>query len=86
MARKSNAGKAKKAWRVRTKSARIRRTRKSDPFEAFAAASARALSLPIEPAWRVGVRRNLRLILTHAALVDQFSLPEEIEPAPVFRA
>lgn len=49
-------------------------------------ASAQALELPIDPAWRAGVRRNLQLIFSHAALVDAFSLPDDTEPAPVFRA
>ncbi len=50
------------------------------------AASAQALALPIEPAWHPGVKLNLQLILRHAALVDEFALPDETEPAPVFRA
>jgi hypothetical protein len=40
----------------------------------------------MDPAWRAGVKLNLHLILTHAASVDQFSLPDDVEPAPVFRA
>ena len=55
-------------------------------IETLVAASAQALALPVEPAWRAGVKRNLQVILEHAALVDQFSLPDDIEPAPVFRA
>ena len=39
----------------------------------------------IRPGTR-GVARNLQLLFTHAALVDAFSLPDESEPAPVFRA
>ena len=55
-------------------------------IETLVAASAAALALTIDPAWREGVKRNLRVILEHAALVDRFSLPDEIEAAPVFRA
>jgi len=58
----------------------------ADLIDTLVAASAQALALPIAPAWREGVRRNLHLLLTHAALVDQFPLPDETEPAPVFRA
>jgi hypothetical protein len=42
--------------------------------------------LPIDPAWRAGVKLNLQLIFRYAALVDEFALPDETEPAPVFRA
>jgi Protein of unknown function (DUF4089) len=55
-------------------------------IETLMEASAEALGLTIDPAWRASVKRNLHVILGHAALVDQFSLPDEIEPAPVFRA
>ena len=55
-------------------------------IDALVAANAQALSLRINPAWRASVKRNLQLILQHAELVDQFSLPDDVEPAPVFRA
>ncbi len=58
----------------------------ADVIDALVAANARALSLRIDPAWRASVKRNLHVILTHAALVDQFPLSDDIEPAPVFRA
>jgi len=57
-----------------------------DPVEALVIAGARALGLPVEPAWRANVIFNLRLILRHAALVDEFVLPDDAEPAPIFRA
>jgi len=62
------------------------RAKKPDPFEALAAASESALGLPIEAAWRAGVRLNLRLLFQHAARIDAFEPPDEAEPAPVFRA
>jgi hypothetical protein len=49
-------------------------------------AGATALALPIDAAWRAGVEFNLQLLYRHAALVDAFALPDETEPAPVFRA
>lgn len=49
------------------------------------AASAQALALPLDPAWHA-VKLNLQLLFKHAALVDEFLLADEIEPAPVFRA
>ena len=62
------------------------RAKKPDAIAALVAASAQALALPLEPAWHVGVKFNLQLLLTHAARVDEFLLPGETEPAPVFRA
>jgi Protein of unknown function (DUF4089) len=79
----------------KTKSARAKRPRpacaaaKTKPenfIDAFVAASAQALSLVLDPAWHDSVAFNLRLILRHAALVDEFALPDEAEPAPVFHA
>ncbi|HXX04152.1 MAG TPA: DUF4089 domain-containing protein [Xanthobacteraceae bacterium] len=49
-------------------------------------AGAQELALPIDPAWQTAVRLNLQLLFRHAALVDEFPLSDEIEPAPVFRA
>jgi Protein of unknown function (DUF4089) len=49
-------------------------------------ASARALRIPLDPAWRGGIVFNLGLILRLAALVDQFPLPDDTEPGPVFHA
>ncbi len=58
----------------------------ADVIDMLVAANAQALSLRIDPAWRASVKHNLHVILTHAALVDQFPLSDDIEPAPVFRA
>ena len=57
-----------------------------DPIDALVTASAQALALPIDPAWRGGVRFNLQLLLMVAARVDEFPLPDDAEPAPVFHA
>jgi hypothetical protein len=57
-----------------------------DAIDAMVAAAALALDLPIDPAWQANVKFNLQLILRHAALVDEFPLPDDAEPAPVFRA
>lgn len=58
----------------------------TDPLDDYMDAAARALSLPLEPAWRPAVKANLAVTLRLAALVDEFALPDEAEPAPVFRA
>jgi len=57
-----------------------------DGIAALVAVSAQQLALPIDPAWRAGVKVNLKLLFEHAARVDALPLPDEIEPAPVFRA
>ena len=58
----------------------------SDPLDELIDAAARALDLPLEPAWRPAVKANLQVTLSHAALVAEFPLADEAEPAPVFYA
>ena len=58
----------------------------TDPLDDFISAAAKALDLPLEPAWQLAVEANLAVTLKHAALVAEFELPDEAEPAPVFRA
>jgi Protein of unknown function (DUF4089) len=58
----------------------------ADAINGLVSASAQALGLKIEPAWYGGVKFNLQLILRIGALVDEFSLPDCAEPAPVFHA
>jgi hypothetical protein len=57
-----------------------------DPLDDFIDAAARALELPLEPAWRPAVKANLLVTLRQARLVAEFALPDDAEPAPVFRA
>ena len=55
-------------------------------LDALIEAAAQALRLPVEPAWRPAVRFNLEVTLRLAALFDEFPLPDDAEPAAVFRA
>jgi hypothetical protein len=55
-------------------------------LDEFIAASARALALPVEPEWYPAIRANLETTFRLAATVAEFSLPDDAEPAPVFRA
>jgi Protein of unknown function (DUF4089) len=57
-----------------------------DVINSLVGASAQALKLPIEQSWRGGIKFNLQLILRIAALVDEFPLPDDTEPGPVFHA
>jgi hypothetical protein len=45
-----------------------------------------ALGISLDPAWHEAIAFNLRLILLHAKLVDEFALADDIEPASVFYA
>jgi hypothetical protein len=58
----------------------------TDPLDDFILAAAKALDLPLEAAWQPAVKANLAVTLQQAALVAEFALPDEAEPAPVFRA
>jgi hypothetical protein len=55
-------------------------------LDEFIAASARVLALPVDPAWYPTIRFNLDVTFRLGALVADFKLPDDAEPAPVFRA
>lgn len=56
----------------------------AETLDAYIAAAADALSLPVDPAWTPSIRANLEVTLRLAKLVDEFPLPDEAEPAPVY--
>jgi hypothetical protein len=58
----------------------------ADTLDAFIEAAAAALDLPLDPAWKPAVRANLAVTLGHAATVAEFALPDEAEPAPIYKA
>jgi hypothetical protein len=80
--RKMKSARAKRRRPVRATA----KTKHENPIDAFAVASAQTLGLALDPAWHKSIAFNLRLILRHAALVDEFVLPDDAEPAPVFHA
>jgi hypothetical protein len=55
-------------------------------LDAFIDASSVVLGLTIAPEWRAAVRTNLAITFRLAAVVEEFELPDEAEPAPVFMA
>ncbi len=55
-------------------------------LDALIAAGAEVLGLSVDPAWQRAIRAHLGVTLRHAALVAAFDLPDEADPAPVFRA
>jgi hypothetical protein len=94
---KSAPTKPARAKTIRTKSVRAKATRsrsaraKSAPaapelLDQFIEATARALALPVEPAWKGAVKANLEVTLRLAASFADFPLPDDAEPAPVFTA
>ena len=57
-----------------------------DALDELITAAADALALPIDPAWRPAIRTHLEITLRFARQVEDFDLPDEAEPAPIFRA
>ena len=58
----------------------------ADPLDDYIAAAAKTLGLSVDEAWKPAVKANLEVSLKLARLVDEFSLPDETEPACVFTA
>ena len=56
----------------------------AEPLDDYIDAVSKALALPVKDAWRPAIRANLEVSLRLARLVDEFALPDETEPAPVF--
>lgn len=59
---------------------------KGDDLDALVDVAAKAMGLPIEPAWKPAIRANLQVGFHLAAIVEEFELPDDAEPAPVFEA
>lgn len=57
-----------------------------DPLDDFVAVAARSLDLTLDKSWHPAVRTHLRVTLMHGAKVASFALPDDTEPAPVFKA
>jgi len=80
--------KAKAVRKVARKARKVAKPAKPnrDPLDEFIAAGGRALDLKIDKAWMPAVRGHLQVTLRHGALVAGFALPDDAEPAPVFKA
>ena len=87
MTRRPRRAKAlRKSPRKSRKLAKPAKPRQRDLLDDFIAAGARALDLKIDKSWMPAVRAHLQVTLRHGALVTAFALPDDAEPAPVFRA
>lgn len=58
----------------------------TDPLDDHIDAVAKALSLSVDSAWKPAVRANLDVTLKMARMVQEFPLPDEIEPASIYEA
>ena len=59
---------------------------KPDSLDSYIDATAQALGLTVEPEWKPAVRANLEVTFRLAGVVAELPLPDDAEPAPVFRA
>jgi len=57
-----------------------------DVLDRYIEATADALDLRIEEAWKPAVRSNLEVTLKFARLVEEFTLPDELEPAEIYES
>jgi hypothetical protein len=57
-----------------------------DPTDDFIEAAAKSLDLSLDPAWNPSIRSNLEVTFKLARLVEEFPLPDDAEPAPVYKA
>jgi hypothetical protein len=71
---------------ARRKAATASPTPARRPVDDLVDAGTLALGLRLDPDQRAGVTANLDLILRQASLLMDFPLPDECEPAPIFRA
>ena len=85
MARKSISAKGK-VGTAGKKAGSPHRARKPDSIEDPRRGECPGAGAADRPLWHAGVTLNLQLLLKHAALIDEFSLADGAEPAPVFRA
>jgi hypothetical protein len=83
---KQQLSRAKRSLKSSRKNRVSTKAKQADAIQVLVTANAQALGLTLDPAWHGSVAFNLRLILRHAALVDEFVLPDDAEPAPVFHA
>lgn len=58
----------------------------SAPLDAHIEASAHILKLTVNPEWKGDIRAILEAVFKMAAPVQEFELPDDSEPAPVFKA
>ena len=60
----------------------------NDPAEldAYVAVGTALLGVPVRPEWRDTIRQHLGVSFDLGRVVQEFALPDEADPAPVFTA
>jgi hypothetical protein len=58
----------------------------ADPTDEFIDAAAKTLGIAVDPAWLPSVRMNFEVMLKLARQLEEFPLPDDSEPAPVYKA
>ncbi len=58
----------------------------NDNLDTYIDAAAQALGIPVKPEWTPTIRANLDVTFKLAAIVAEKELPDDAEPAPVFKA
>jgi 1-carboxybiuret hydrolase subunit AtzG-like protein len=84
--RKPKSVRARRPAKPPRTSRALAKAKPADAIDMLVKANATALGLTLDPAWHEAIAFNLRLIMRHAALVEGFALPDDAEPAQVFRA
>jgi hypothetical protein len=64
---------------------KIDRPKEEEPMKEYVEAAAQAIGLPLDEAHLPGVVLHMERLAAMAALVAEFPLEEEAEPAPVYR-
>jgi hypothetical protein len=83
----SKSSRRKRAGKSRSSLfATISTSSRSTHLDTLVTTNAQALGISLDPAWHEAITFNLRLIMLHAKVVDEFVLADEIEPASVFYA
>jgi hypothetical protein len=57
-----------------------------DELDRYIEHAAALLALPLQPEWKPTVKQNLKVTLMLGASVQEFPLPDDAEPAPMFQA
>lgn len=55
-------------------------------LEPYIDAALALAGIPVAPEWMRAIRFHLAVSLRHARRVEEFALPDEAEPAPVYAA
>lgn len=85
-ANRNAASRPKSPAKSRSRPLKAAHSGKKDPLDALIDAAAAALDLPIDPAWKRAIKAHLQVTLNHASQVGEFVLPDDAEPAPIFKA